>query len=903
MYSDWVQKRQEAYRAAGISQLKDNLREEGGIIASGSQSLEIRAAKWELAVDFQARNKELDSRIHAVERIPSGSRGQPALFFPIRFIFTNKLTQLDKLLIAFDALILSETIKREIGHGKIIHGDDFTAQKVKTSALMGAVGKVIRKISALMANSAPPDLVLNRHCAECEHQTRCREKAIEKDDLSLLGGMTEKERKKLNSKGIFTVTHLSYTFRPRRRPKKLLDRREKYHYSLKALAIRENKIHIVGKPDLQIEGTLVYLDVEGLPDRDFYYLIGARVRKGESVEQFSLWADKSLDEGRIWNEFLSLLDGMPNPVLICYGSYETTFLKTMCGRYGGPRQETATEKAIVSPINLLSYIYGRVYFPVLTNGLKEIAGFLGFRWSEELASGVQSIVCRDKWEAFSDSLLKTNLIRYNSEDCEALDIVTQRVLSLQHFQPKTDATNKDDVIDTSKMIRANQFIFKKNTFALPKLDEINKAAYWDYQRERIYLKSSRAFRRSKQKKVIKKSFPSNKVIECQPPNSCPRCCSRKLYPHGKATKKVIDLKFTKHGIKRWITQYRYKRYICRACGSTFYPHDKHLTSGKYGSGIMSYSIYLCIDLHLPIKSIDKNLNKLFDLELSNGTTNRFKSYLSKKYENTYNSILDKLLKCTLIHADETKMSVTENECFVWAFANMEEVLYVSTRTREGDFVRSLLKDFKGVLVSDFYAAYDGIDCQQQKCLIHLIRDVNDALYKHPYDDGLKRIAEDFTNLLKPIIETVDHYGLKNHFLKKHLRDVNRYYKAVSHLDLRSDVSLKLRDRLERNREQLFTFLSYDGVPWNNNNAEHAIKAFAILRNIIKGVTTEKGLHDYLILLSICQTCKYKGLDFFDFLRSGEMDIDVFATSQRKRRGRIRSGQISEVFKTSEVLIH
>jgi hypothetical protein len=234
---------------------------------------------------------------------------------------------------------------------------------------------------------------------------------------------------------------------------------------------------------------------------------------------------------------------------------------------------------------------------------------------------------------------------------------------------------------------------------------------------------------------------------------------------------------------------------------------------------------------------------------------------------------------------------------------MEEVLYVSTRTREGDFVRSLLKDFKGVLVSDFYAAYDGIDCQQQKCLIHLIRDVNDALYKHPYDDGLKRIAEDFTNLLKPIIETVDHYGLKNHFLKKHLRDVNRYYKPVSHLDLRSDVSLKLRDRLERNREQLFTFLSYDGVPWNNNNAEHAIKAFAILRNIIKGVTTERGLHDYLILLSICQTCKYKGLDFFDFLRSGEMDIDVFATSQRKRRGRIRSGQISEVFKTSEVLIH
>lgn len=52
------------------------------------------------------------------------------------------------------------------------------------------------------------------------------------------------------------------------------DKQEKYHHSLKALAIREKKIHIVGNPELKIEGTPVYLDVEGLPDRGFYYLIG-----------------------------------------------------------------------------------------------------------------------------------------------------------------------------------------------------------------------------------------------------------------------------------------------------------------------------------------------------------------------------------------------------------------------------------------------------------------------------------------------------------------------------------------------------------------------------------------------------------------------------------------------------
>jgi len=37
---------------------------------------------------------------------------------------------------------------------------------------------------------------------------------------------------------------------------------------IKAPAIRARKIHIAGSPELKIEGTPVYLDVEGLPDND-----------------------------------------------------------------------------------------------------------------------------------------------------------------------------------------------------------------------------------------------------------------------------------------------------------------------------------------------------------------------------------------------------------------------------------------------------------------------------------------------------------------------------------------------------------------------------------------------------------------------------------------------------------
>src|SRR5438309_8741689 len=38
---------------------------------------------------------------------------------------------------------------------------------------------------------------------------------------------------------------------------------------------------------------------------------------------------------------------------------------------------------------------------------------------------------------------------------------------------------------------------------------------------------------------------------------------------------------------------------------------------------------------------------------------------------------------------------------------------------------------------------------------------------------------------------------------------------------------------------------------------------------------DKGIHDYIMLLSICETCRYKGVNFLDFLRSGEKDIDDF----------------------------
>ena len=171
-----------------------------------------------------------------------------------------------------------------------------------------------------------------------------------------------------------------------------------------------------------------------IPDRDFYYLVGIRIDVEQNPTGYSLWADTSSDERNNWTEFLAIISTVQNPILIYYGSSETRFLKKMCDRYGPPREGTTAARAIASPLNLLSRIFGTVYFPSYSNGLKENARFLGFEWSDTSANGLQAIVWRCLWEHSLDPNLRDRLIAYNREDCDALALMTRTVSQLASLE-------------------------------------------------------------------------------------------------------------------------------------------------------------------------------------------------------------------------------------------------------------------------------------------------------------------------------------------------------------------------------------------------------------------------------------------------------------------------------------
>ena len=276
-------------------------------------------------------------------------------------------------------------------------------------------------------------------------------------------------------------------------------------------------------------------------------------------------------------------------------------------------------------------------------------------------------------------------------------------------------------------------------------------------------------------------------------------------------------------------------------------------------------------------------NRLFGVHISTGGGAHLKKRIAGYYGETVQKIMEKITAGRLVQADETRARKNAESGYVWVFTNSHEVVYQYSESREADTLHKVMREFQGVLVSDFYAAYDLIECQQQKCLIHLLRDLNNEVLAQPYDEELKELVHNFASILKPMIETIDHYGLKRRSLNKHVKSVNRFYKDLSLREYLSEAAVRCKRRFETGGERLFTFLRHDGVPWNNNNAEHAIKAYARARELFQGTPTAKAISEYLVLLSVCETCRNKRIDFLDFLRSGEKDIEAFAASKGRKQ--------------------
>lgn len=836
------------------------------------------AARWfdcDTAVYGLTRAQGKSSERHA-RNSASGNRFIPVLFSP-----WEKPQLSDSMLVCFGALSLSQATRTRVETGMLVYGDNLRRRTVRISDHAARLTGVLREIGSLLPGGRDPPLVLNAHCSVCDFWSKCQGVAIERDDLSLLSGMTSKDRSKALGKGILTISQLSYGYRPRRRNRTKPDAERaarsivaahfrppvRHDNNLKALAIKKGRIHVVGAPVIKLEGVPTFIDVEGMPDRDAYYLVGLRFESDGVLAERAFWADGPEDERVMWGNCLQTLKSIGTAQLVHYGAYETRFLRTMKKRYvSEPDEGEFVDRLIGSSVNLVACIYGRVYFPTYSNSLKEVARHLGYAWAWPHASGASSVLMRRTWELSALGDVKTLLLAYNMDDCRAAAVVADALTRIC-----AGGLSAPDSVNVGSLEVGFQRTFGKFDSALPDFAKINRAAYWDYQRSKVFVRTDKCVRRTVRKSERRRHLQGTEkdITIDDAPAKCPKCSATKLWRYPPRRSNVVcDLKFSRKGVKRWAVKYRYGQYKCSECHAelTFYQR-----ASIYGPSLRAFLVHLVIELLLSNRKAAEHASLLFDLRLSKSAVGKIKSEMAEKYAPTYQSILKHIAGGNLIHADETKGVVLGGGHYVWVFANMTAVAYVYAESRDSAILEDLLNGFKGVLVSDFYAAYDSVPCPQQKCLIHLMRDINEDLNKNPFDEELKAIAGRFGALLREIVKTVDRYGLKARHLGRHRRSAEGFIEQVAGMNCSTEVGRALQKRIEKNRDKLFTFLSYDGVPWNNNNAEHAVRAFARLRNVIN-TSSPKGTRDYATLLSIQQTLRYRGRGFLDFMRSGEMEI-------------------------------
>jgi predicted RecB family nuclease len=811
-----------------------------------------------------------------LKRVDGPSKLGDFHYAPVLFHEGRKVRKREKLLLELYGLILSRLQEKMPALGIIWHGKECRGARVHLRGDLPQAEAALQELNDWRGPAPGPRLILNQHCQVCEFRQRCHDQAVKEDNLSLLRGMTEKEIRANNQKGIFTVNQLSYTFRYRKPPKRAKRPSHPHYHSLQARAIRTRVVHVHGCPSLPTAEAKVYLDIEGVPDRDFHYLIGAVIEAGGSTTHNYFWADDESEQEAAFAQLAVLLGSLTNLRVYHFGSYEVAALESMRRRLG-PLYEEAIRHILANAVNVLSVVHRHVYFPTYSNSLKDIGRALGHQWTDVAASGVQSIVWRDAWERGHDPGLKEKLIRYNKEDCLAVKALCDFLVRVERGRTAGEGQNEEAPGFTSTQDlpkpQRNWPHYGRQTFALADLERVNECAYFDYQRERVYVRTEKRFKRiNKRAKLKRLPLTANKkvVIEC---GQCPFCGSQKVRRKHRLRRKTVDMKFFTGGVKKWVVQYVSWAYQCGECGGQFlsdrWPRDRSL----YQPGLACWCVYQNIECKQNMYQVQETLVDVFRFYVPHRQLYVFKGWIAKRYESLYEEIKAALIRGHLLHVDEATVNLRNNEKgYVWVLASLDKVYYFYKPSREGTFLNEMLAGFAGVLVSDFFSTYESVDCPQQKCLLHLLRDVNDDLQKNPFDEEFKQFAQDFAGLLRGIVETADRHGLARAYLSKHKPRATTFLEDVASKTYSSEVMLRYQKRIRKNATRLFTFLDHDTVPWNNNNAEHAIKYFAKFRELADGTFSERSLKEALLLLSIFQTCRFNSVNVVRFLLSGETDI-------------------------------
>lgn len=351
---------------------------------------------------------------------------------------------------------------------------------------------------------------------------------------------------------------------------------------------------------------------------------------------------------------------------------------------------------------------------------------------------------------------------------------------------------------------------------------------------------------------------------------CPDCNYRLRGESIAYTREVIELPAPQpvdviehQVIKRW----------CPHCATWHSPKlnlaGQVIGQGRIGVRIASLVSYLRTTLRLPFRAIQSYLVTLHTLRLSVGELVELTHDVRQQLQPQADQLKAEVQTSTVTHGDETSWRENGQNGYAWAFvtAGPQAVRYFEFARSRSHLVaqRILGAQWRGWLVTDFYAAYNLIPGRHQRCWVHLLRDLHDLKQNHTADPAVVQWATAVRELYDAA-----HTWLREHSAPLAAERRTEYTTLFTQAcGLGAQYALTydhpcctLAKRLLRYQDELFQFILVPGLPADNNLAERSIRPLVIMRKISGGSRSEEGTKTRLTLASLLLTWAARNLNPF-----------------------------------------
>lgn len=320
--------------------------------------------------------------------------------------------------------------------------------------------------------------------------------------------------------------------------------------------------------------------------------------------------------------------------------------------------------------------------------------------------------------------------------------------------------------------------------------------------------------------------------------------------------------------RKKVTKYIRYRYWCPCCHKLVEapPAEGEIPGARIGPVALAWSVMLKQSVGVPFEKTARLLESLCGLRVSGAALAAAAQRMAHRLAAEVSFVRDSIRGSPAVNVDETGWRVGGRNHWMWAFVTDRFALYRIAPSRAGRVAAEELgKDFGGVVVADFFSAYNKLSGEQQKCTVHLLRELRECAKKNKSAEfralrkRLKRVIADAMRLAAD--ENFAPARCEDRIWRLHDRAA-----ALGAADYNDADCRRIAKRLRKHAGNLFTFLFHPGVVTpDNNRAERAIRPAVVIRKISGGSRTQNGANATADLMSLARTCRLNSLDFVPFL--------------------------------------